>query len=461
MSRTPGNRSWWPDTRRLTDAVRLGRQLAPRRWRLAAVMLAGLVAAGVPTAAVPATAQPSSPAAGTPSAAQPSGSAVAVTAAPSPYGKVLFTAGGKALYVFTFDETTGHGLPLHSTCTGSCATAWPPLLAPGPDGPLTASGGVHRGELGTVPRTGPQGQTEYQVTYYGHPLYEFVRDTTSGAVTGENVAAFNGIFWLDHVSGRPAPGQAHVMLENSPSGPTLAAATAHGTYRSQYMLTYDPQRATTCTGPCTGIWPPLLTGRQAAAGTGVRRNGLGILHRPDGTLQVTYFGHPVYYFAFDLGPGAPSGLTNGEYYVDQFSHGVWWLLNPDGSALPGPVSVTSMSSPKGTVLAVNPPSPFASRPFAMYTFSADSPAMSACTGACARYWPPVLTTGPATAASGSGVSQAGLGAIARPDGTMQVTYDGHPLYFFAFDQPGQTLGEDITAFGGTFRVVSLAGMPES
>ena len=47
----------------------------------------------------------------------------------------------------------------------------------------------------------------------------------------------------------------------------------------------------------------------------------------------------------------------------------------------------------------------------------------------------------------------------HPDGTEQVTYFGHPLYFFAFDQPGQTLGEGITAFGGTFDVVNLTGAP--
>jgi predicted lipoprotein with Yx(FWY)xxD motif len=49
--------------------------------------------------------------------------------------------------------------------------------------------------------------------------------------------------------------------------------------------------------------------------------------------------------------------------------------------------------------------------------------------------------------------------VRRADGTRQVTYFGHPLYFFAFDQPGQTLGKGITAFGGTFRVVDLAGTP--
>jgi predicted lipoprotein with Yx(FWY)xxD motif len=95
----------------------------------------------------------------------------------------------------------------------------------------------------------------------------------------------------------------------------------------------------------------------------------------------------------------------------------------------------------------------------VYAFSPDSSTASTCTGTCARYWPPVLVAGSLTAAAGSGVNQSALGTITRPDGTFQVTYYGHPLYFFAFDQPGETLGEGITAFGGTFKVVSLAGMP--
>jgi len=71
----------------------------------------------------------------------------------------------------------------------------------------------------------------------------------------------------------------------------------------------------------------------------------------------------------------------------------------------------------------------------------------------------VLVTGTPAAAAGSGVNPAGLGTITRPDGTFQVTYFGHPLYFFSFDQPAETFGEGIAAFGGTFNVVDLSGTP--
>ncbi len=421
-----------------------------RSWRPRCAAIVTAAAAALSLGVLPAAAAPLGGA-----AAQAASGAVVVTAAPSAFGPVLFTADGRALYLRSFDATTGPGLPLHSTCFGTCAIAWPPLLAPGPNGPFAASHGVDAAALGTVAR----GDGTFQVTYFGQPLYEFIRDTTPGAVTGENVTAFNTFWHLDTLSGLPAPGAATVTLENSPAGSVLAAPTAFGTHRSLYALTFDLPTAATCTGPCAGIWPPLLTDREAAAGPGVNRDALGILVRPDGTRQVTYFGHPLYLFAFDLAAGAPSGLTNGEYLVDQFANGVWWLLGPNGAADPGALSIASMPSAQGTVLAVNPPSVFASRPFAVYSFSADSATASACTGTCARFWPPVLVSGTPTASAGSGVNPAGLGTIARPDGTEQVTYFGDPLYFFAFDQPSQPLGEGITAFGGTFDVVNLAGTP--
>jgi len=92
----------------------------------------------------------------------------------------------------------------------------------------------------------------------------------------------------------------------------------------------------------------------------------------------------------------------------------------------------------------------------LYLFQADKNGTSACSGACAAAWPPVTVTGSPQA--GSGVSQSLLGTIKRADGTMQVTYNGHPLYFFTADTAGGTAhGQGVKAFGAEWYVVNATG----
>lgn len=92
----------------------------------------------------------------------------------------------------------------------------------------------------------------------------------------------------------------------------------------------------------------------------------------------------------------------------------------------------------------------------LYLFQADKNGTSACTGACAAAWPPDTVTG--TPQAGSGVSQSLLGTIARADGTMQVTYNGHPLYYFTADTAGGTAHRQaVTAFGAEWYVVGASG----
>ena len=92
----------------------------------------------------------------------------------------------------------------------------------------------------------------------------------------------------------------------------------------------------------------------------------------------------------------------------------------------------------------------------LYLFQADKNGTSACTGACAAAWPPDIVTGQPQA--GSGVSQALLGTITRPDGTMQLTFNGHPLYYFTADAAGGTAhGQGVKAFGAEWYVVGAGG----
>jgi predicted lipoprotein with Yx(FWY)xxD motif len=99
---------------------------------------------------------------------------------------------------------------------------------------------------------------------------------------------------------------------------------------------------------------------------------------------------------------------------------------------------------------------------ALYMFMADtqgsggSGAASACSGDCAGAWPPLTTTGDPQA--GEGISADMLGTIEREDGTMQVTYNGWPLYYFVQDQnPGDTMGQDKEGFGAEWYLVAPSG----
>ena len=93
---------------------------------------------------------------------------------------------------------------------------------------------------------------------------------------------------------------------------------------------------------------------------------------------------------------------------------------------------------------------------AIYLFEADKSGTSACTGACAAAWPPVTVTG--TPQAGSGVNQALLGTIKRSDGTTQVTYNGHPLYFFAGDTAAAAAhGQGLNQFGAKWYVMNATG----
>ena len=93
---------------------------------------------------------------------------------------------------------------------------------------------------------------------------------------------------------------------------------------------------------------------------------------------------------------------------------------------------------------------------AVYLWVKDSSGMSACSGACAGAWPPVTTSGAVTASGAAKASD--LGTITRSDGTKQVTYDGHPLYFFAGDSSaGMASGQGSDSFGAKWWLVSPSG----
>ncbi len=94
----------------------------------------------------------------------------------------------------------------------------------------------------------------------------------------------------------------------------------------------------------------------------------------------------------------------------------------------------------------------------LYMFASDTATKSTCNGSCVTFWPPLKATGTATATGA--VKGNLLGTIKRADGSMQVSYDGHPLYYFKQDtKAGLTTGQGSDAFGAKWWVLTATGMP--
>jgi predicted lipoprotein with Yx(FWY)xxD motif len=94
----------------------------------------------------------------------------------------------------------------------------------------------------------------------------------------------------------------------------------------------------------------------------------------------------------------------------------------------------------------------------LYTFARDRGTASTCYGPCAAAWPPFTVNRVPTA--GAGVSSRLVGTTRRGDGSLQVTYAGHPLYYYTGDKkPGQILCQNVSSFGGLWLVVNPNGTP--
>jgi predicted lipoprotein with Yx(FWY)xxD motif len=93
----------------------------------------------------------------------------------------------------------------------------------------------------------------------------------------------------------------------------------------------------------------------------------------------------------------------------------------------------------------------------VYVFRADRGSTSRCYGVCATAWPPLLTTGAPLA--GPGVQAKLLGTTKRKNGTRQVTYNGHPLYYYSADKVGKVMCQHANMHGGLWLVIKPNGQP--
>lgn len=119
------------------------------------------------------------------------------------------------------------------------------------------------------------------------------------------------------------------------SGP-LGTYLTDGSGKTLYMFASDTSSKSTCTGSCLSFWPPLEG--KATAGSGVTASKLSTITGTNGAAQVTYAGHPLYFYAADSNPGDVKGQGSNQ------SGALWWILAPSGAPIESTASGAMSSS---------------------------------------------------------------------------------------------------------------------
>ena len=141
-------------------------------------------------------------------------------------------------------------------------------------------------------------------------------------------------------AGGSGGGSAKAVAIETHSGP-MGTYLTDSSGRSLYVFAADTAGKSNCSGGCASFWPP-FSGSSASAMSGAQASMLGTITRSDGTKQVTYGGHPLYYFKEDT----KAGQTAGQGF-DNFG-GKWWLVAPSGQPITGSGGASSSSPPSSS-----------------------------------------------------------------------------------------------------------------
>jgi len=147
-----------------------------------------------------------------------------------------------------------------------------------------------------------------------------------------------------------ASGGTVITTAKSSAGTVLT----NGSGKAVYVWTKDTGDMSNCNGACAGAWPPVTTTGTATAAGSAKASDIGTITRSDGTKQVTYDGHPLYYFAGDSGPGTASGQGSDGFGAK------WWLVAPTGSDVTASVSTFTAAATGAAPAAPAPAAPASS-----------------------------------------------------------------------------------------------------
>jgi predicted lipoprotein with Yx(FWY)xxD motif len=128
-------------------------------------------------------------------------------------------------------------------------------------------------------------------------------------------------------SAAPTGGTSGQTIKTASVG-NLGPILVDGAGRTVYLFEKDKGNQSSCSGSCASVWPPVTTSVKPQPGSGADASKLSTTKRSDGTTEVSYAGHPLYYYA----PDGTSGGSTGGQGLDQFG-AKWYVLSPSGSAV--------------------------------------------------------------------------------------------------------------------------------
>ena len=120
----------------------------------------------------------------------------------------------------------------------------------------------------------------------------------------------------------------------APAGTYLTGASG----RAVYLWVADSNGRSNCSGACAQVWPPVLTKVKPTVSHGLSAGNVSTITRSDGTEQVTYKGHPLYYFVQDPSAGTTKGQGSDSFGAK------WWLVTPAGAAITADTSAAAPAS---------------------------------------------------------------------------------------------------------------------
>lgn len=335
-------------------------------------------------------------------------------------GKILVDSNGNTLYYFTRDAAIDY-----SACLGGCASTWPIFYAEDP----SVGTGLNPDDFSSFMRSDNVMQTSYQ----GWPLYYYANDTVVGETNGEA----RGNVWFV-----AKPDYSFVLMNDSlvgANGVTYNSKYEPGSEVVQFFTDnkgrsiygfiadrYDDNNFTKEDFSNDSVWPIYGADSLGAIPSTLDRNLFNVID-VYGRPQFTYNGWPLYYFIQD----ALRGDTKG---VSVPTPGVWPIMvkNIDKAPLAENVLLKTNEN-LGTLLTD-------ANGNTLYYFTRDAgDDFSACSGGCAVTWPIFHQD---TIVPGDGLAQSDFTSFIRADGTMQSSYKGWPLYYYANDTiTGETNGE--------------------